>query len=98
MVVPFFSQGTSQHFYTYGISRTDLFAEKVHPSAQLLKRQMNDHDLERASRYIHCERPRCPECGGTEHKSYRSVEQADGSRMKWTTCKSCGEKFIVILE
>lgn len=41
---------------------------------------------------------RCPACGGTKHKSYRSLDQGDGSRMKWTECKSCGEKFIVILE
>lgn len=50
------------------------------------------------TRYVFVELPRCPECGGTRHRAYRSVEQGDGSRMKWTECKTCHEKFIVILE
>jgi len=50
------------------------------------------------SRYVYASLPRCPACGGTEHRSYRSVDQGDGSRMKWTACKACGEKFVVILE
>lgn len=49
-------------------------------------------------RFVFATLPKCPSCGGVRHKSYRSIDQGDGSRMKWTTCQTCGEKFILILE
>ncbi len=52
---------------------------------------------EPSARYVYATLPRCPACGGVKLKSYRSIDQGDGSRMKWTRCE-CGEKFIVILE
>ncbi|MEX2310633.1 MAG: hypothetical protein WD738_23905 [Pirellulales bacterium] len=58
-----------------------------------LERLADPHD----GRYVYAVLPRCPACGGAKHKSYRSIEQQDGSRMKWTRCE-CGEKFIIILE
>ncbi len=51
-----------------------------------------------STRYVFVERPRCPRCGSSSHRAYRSVEQCDGSRMKWTVCQACREKFIVVLE
>jgi len=44
--------------------------------------------------------PRCPnpDCGSTKHSSYRSIENGDGSRTKWTVCKACGQRFIIVLE
>ena len=47
--------------------------------------------------FVYCTLPRCPECGGAKHKSYRSVDNGDGTRMRWTRCE-CGEKFIIVLE
>src|SRR3954454_7789911 len=43
---------------------------------------------------------RCPnpECGATRHNPYGSHDQGDGSRLQYTTCKTCGLKFKVILE
>lgn len=44
--------------------------------------------------------PRCPNvnCNSTRHSSYRSIDNGDGSRTKWTTCKVCKRRFIIVLE
>jgi hypothetical protein len=55
--------------------------------------------LEAAEReqYVFAIMPRCPYCDGVRHRSYRSIDQGDGSRKKWTRCE-CGKKFIIVLE
>jgi len=49
------------------------------------------------ARYVFSVLPRCPQCNGTHHRSYRSIDQGDGSRTRWTKCQTCGTKFILIL-
>ena len=43
-------------------------------------------------------RPRCPACGQTRLRKYRSVrDQGDGSALWWVRCP-CGNRFRVLLE
>jgi hypothetical protein len=48
--------------------------------------------------YVFARLPRCPACGSSELRSRRSIDQGDGSRKRWTTCKICNETFFLILE
>ena len=48
--------------------------------------------------YVHWTRPRCPACTSRELKAYRSVERSTGSRFIHTLCKTCGEKFYLVIE
>lgn len=50
------------------------------------------------TRYVFAKLPRCPECKGAKHRAYRSVDSGDDSRTKYTLCKDCGCKFIIILD
>ena len=39
----------------------------------------DNDDPDERGRYVFCERPRCPECGDVRLRSYRSIDQGDGS-------------------
>mgnify|MGYP000904673283 FL=1 len=49
-------------------------------------------------RYVFVERPRCPACGGVRLRAYGTVTQSDSSKMQYSQCKTCGEKFRIIFE
>ena len=40
----------------------------------------------------------CDKCGSYQIKSDRSIDQGDGTRMKWVHCKVCEYRFIDIWE
>lgn len=42
--------------------------------------------------------PRCPDCGSTELISFRSIANGDGTRTKWTRCKWCSARFVLVIE
>lgn len=50
------------------------------------------------ARYLFLERPRCPECGSTRLRTYRSVEQEDGTRLRYSECLTCGCRLRIVLE
>ena len=43
-------------------------------------------------------RPRCPECGSTQHKARRTKKLEDGSLFRYTTCKACETNFGILAE
>jgi DNA-directed RNA polymerase subunit M/transcription elongation factor TFIIS len=44
------------------------------------------------------QRPKCPRCGSTKLRNYRSIsDQGDGSSLSWVRC-SCGQRFKVVME
>lgn len=51
-----------------------------------------------APRYVFLERPRCPECEGTNLETIRSQLQEDESRKRTIRCRVCGTRFFLILE
>lgn len=49
-------------------------------------------------RYVYCDRPRCPACGDVHLRAYHSADNGDGSLTRHTKCKTCGLKFILVME
>jgi transposase-like protein len=47
---------------------------------------------------IHIERTRCPACLSTNVKVYGTIDQGDGSLLRYTRCRACATKFRVIAE
>ena len=47
--------------------------------------------------YVFLERPRCPECGGTDLKTLRSIRTDDAQR-RTTVCRDCGTRFFIVVE
>lgn len=47
---------------------------------------------------IYIERPRCPACLSTDVKVYGTLDQGDGSLLRYTRCRACKTKFKVIAE
>lgn len=50
---------------------------------------------------VYVERPRCPACGSTRFRRYRSQhDQGDGSSFSYAQCgnRSCGHRFRIIQE
>ncbi|QDT56895.1 hypothetical protein Pan44_49570 [Caulifigura coniformis] len=43
-------------------------------------------------------RVKCPLCKSPDHTTDRSINQGDGSRYLWKTCRGCRGKFAVIIE
>ena len=48
--------------------------------------------------YAYFPRPRCPLCNSPDLKIYKTVDNGDGSIVRYSKCRSCGEKFKLILE
>jgi len=44
------------------------------------------------------QRPRCPRCGSVELQTNRSIDQGDGSRLRWATCRQCEHRLRYVLE
>jgi hypothetical protein len=55
-------------------------------------------DLTTSRPIIFVRRVKCPACHGIRHKTTRSVDQGDGSRLHWKTCQTCQKKFFVCVE
>lgn len=50
-------------------------------------------------RYVFIRRPRCPACDRTRLETYKSATSEDGQVVtRYTRCRDCGHRFIVILE
>ena len=47
---------------------------------------------------VYVVRPRCPGCGATNLHSYKTCQNGDGSVTRYTTCRTCGCKFFVVVE
>jgi len=41
-------------------------------------------------------RPRCPRCGSTRLRAYRSTRAADGTVTRHSRCRDCGASGLVI--
>lgn len=68
-------------------SRTDLGDER------------DPEDLPpRPDRYVFIQRPRCPQCESLDLQTTKSKMGDDCSRMRWTRCRSCNHRFIVVAE
>lgn len=48
--------------------------------------------------YVHVARPRCPGCSSPNLLSYKTVEQGDGTLLRYSLCRDCHAKCKVILE
>lgn len=55
-------------------------------------------ELAPARPIIFIRRVKCPGCHSTNHATIRSINQGDGSRLLWKTCRTCQEKFFVVVE
>jgi DNA-directed RNA polymerase subunit M/transcription elongation factor TFIIS len=51
-----------------------------------------------ATRYVFVARPRCPRCHSVDLKVYKTIDNGDDSLTRYTTCRSCGNKFLVVAE
>ena len=49
-------------------------------------------------RLVFCARPRCPECGSTRLKSYKTVQNGDDTVTRYTSCRDCLCKFRLCVE
>lgn len=50
-------------------------------------------------RYVFVERTRCPVCGSPSLRAYKTLPpDGDGSVSRYTRCRACGHKFIVVEE
>ncbi len=48
--------------------------------------------------YVHFTRPRCPVCGSVKLRAYRTIRNGDGSLTRYSRCKDCETKLIVVVE
>ena len=52
-----------------------------------------------SARYVFCERARCPGCGSVRLKVYKTIGgDDDDSVTRYTRCKDCGQRFIIVAE
>lgn len=51
------------------------------------------------SRYVYVTRLQCPRCGSVDLRVYRTEpERDDGSIARYTQCKGCKARFVVVAE
>lgn len=48
--------------------------------------------------YISVKRPRCPRCGGVKLRTYKSIDNGDGSVTRYSRCRDCDRRMILIVE
>lgn len=48
--------------------------------------------------YVHCERPRCDDCGSPELRTYRTVEKTEEAASRYVQCQRCEKRFILVQE
>lgn len=52
-----------------------------------------------ATRYVFAPRVQCPECHSPDLQTVRSMPiESDGSRARYTHCRACAFKFVVVVE
>ena len=56
-----------------------------------------DPDAPRLTTLI-LERPRCPRCGSPELEVRRTIDQGDGSRLRYCRCRRCSRPVRVVVE
>jgi len=49
------------------------------------------------ARYVHVPAVRCPGCGSDRLRVYKT-QRDNGTVSRWTKCRACGSKFIVVYE
>jgi transposase-like protein len=59
---------------------------------------INDGDECQRLPMVFFERPRCPYCQNASLHNRGSQASDDGSTKRYTTCKACQKKFVVIIE
>jgi hypothetical protein len=50
------------------------------------------------ARYVFCKRPRCPGCGSVDLLAVRTIHKDGGTVTRRTLCRTCGQKFMLVLE
>jgi len=50
-----------------------------------------------APTYLYVRRPRCI-CGSVKLKSYATRRNGDGSLTRYTRCRACGRRLILVVE
>ena len=55
-------------------------------------------DASEADRYVFCDRPRCPLCGGVRLRIIRSWKDSEVESRQWKECRNeeCGHRFFVV--
>jgi DNA-directed RNA polymerase subunit M/transcription elongation factor TFIIS len=46
---------------------------------------------------VYWSKPRCPECDAADLHTRRSLRLEDSST-RWVTCRTCGKRFILVME
>ena len=74
-----------------------------HPSPRQIGQSNSDeqatmHTSKAEPRYVYVERPRCPECQSVQILAYKTIDGGDGSLSRYTLCRSCHAKFILVME
>ena len=49
-------------------------------------------------RYVVREADRCPACRSVRLRAYRTTRQGDGSVCRHTACRTCGHRFLLVIE
>ena len=50
------------------------------------------------TRYVYLRRTRCPICGQADLSTTKSRTDGDGTTTRWTRCRRCQHRFIVVVE
>jgi transposase-like protein len=48
--------------------------------------------------YLTLVRPRCPECNSPNFRAYRTNDNGDGSKTRYSICQECGRRVVIIVE
>lgn len=47
--------------------------------------------------YVSVILPRCP-CGSAHLRAYKTVDNGDGTKTRYSTCQTCGQKLVLVVE
>jgi len=70
-------------------------APKSEPLAKSKRRLPREGD---PLRYVYHPLPRCNRCHSANLRTNRSRQHPDGAIERWTICRDCGQRFILVLE
>ena len=48
--------------------------------------------------YVSWRRPRCPLCNSYRLRSYKTVANGDGTLTRYSKCRDCGTRLILVVE
>ena len=65
---------------------------------RLIVNKTNTNDASEFCRYVYVTRPRCPQCQGILLKVYKSRSDPDGPLVRYTRCRECDHRFVVIVD